>query len=175
TDKAAVQTTIDGLNANVATLNKKVADLTPATTTTDPTAEWKTYTNTTYSYSIKYPATLMLNNTHSESIFFSPDGNANNQSFYIVIAPTNLSLTDLIAAQKTSKNITGEQSITLNGVAAYEAVDLGITSSYAILAVKNGYYYKLIVASGNHDTLAANKAALTDTQKSMIASFKFTK
>jgi hypothetical protein len=62
TDKAALQTTIDGLNANVTALNKKVADLTPSTTTTpstptttDPTADWKTYANSTYSYSFKYP------------------------------------------------------------------------------------------------------------------------
>ena len=59
-DKAALQTTIDGLNTNVTALNKKVADLTPATATTtaataDPKADWKTFSNSTLGISFKYP------------------------------------------------------------------------------------------------------------------------
>lgn len=58
---------IDDLNKQIKTL--KSTSAAPATTpaTTDETASWKTYTNDTYGFSFKYPATLSVTDTLSQS------------------------------------------------------------------------------------------------------------
>lgn len=63
TDKAALQSSINSLNKKVADLEKPANTTTPTpstTTTTDPTANWKTYSNTDLSISFKYPSSLNL-------------------------------------------------------------------------------------------------------------------
>ncbi len=84
TDKAALQTNYDTLNKKVADLEKAAAtSSTPTTTppassdttTTDPLASWKTYTNTRFAYSIKYPNTWYIKSTDSEKDF-TPRGPA---------------------------------------------------------------------------------------------------
>lgn len=81
TDKTALQSTIDGLNANVTALNKKVTDLTPTavtpsapapttttpTTASEPTAKSNTYTNTKLGFSFKYPTDWNVHVTSDET------------------------------------------------------------------------------------------------------------
>ncbi len=55
-DKAKLQSQIDDLNKQVAEL--KATSSTSATT--DETANWKTYTNSTYGFSFKYPANFTV-------------------------------------------------------------------------------------------------------------------
>jgi hypothetical protein len=74
TDKAALQTTIDSLN-------KKLADLqnSAATTAADPTADWKTYANTDFNFSLKYPLTYTVTDTLQKG------GNSINASQKLII------------------------------------------------------------------------------------------
>lgn len=55
------------------------------TNSSDPTAGWKTYTNATYGYSIKYPAAWMV--TELSNVVQVSDSSDNNQA--VLICPDN--------------------------------------------------------------------------------------
>lgn len=163
---------------------------TPATTTTTPaiapvsTADWKTYTNTNYGFSLKYPSTYNVKEESKNIIFKSPEQknialNALNVQINASMQEKEetwkLPLDEIVQKGIESKSIGIPQKITLSGKSAYEGVSKGLINEYLIISKNNDNLYELLFESGNNNTLAENKSALTETQKTMLSTFQFTK
>lgn len=154
--------------------NEEGADVTKQTIV-DPTADWKTYSNTDVGFSVKYPADYTILDESATTSINIRSGDQGQSPLNVSWKSTTKTLDQYIAELKESLSISGEVRTLLDGATAYEAVSLGAVSTYSIYALNNGWSYELLLASGNNDSLAANKAALSDVQKLMLASFKFTK
>lgn len=150
----------------------------PATTaTTSATADWKTYTNTSAGYTIKYPANYKTSEVKTTVIAFGPT------SGYEGSAPLSIdsykpvpvsTLEQYIESETANSGIKDCAKTTLSGKVAYECLSLGMLNYYSIIADNNEYRCVLTFNSGNSDTLAQNKTALTSIQKLMLSTFKFT-
>lgn len=68
-DKNELQAQIDDLNVKLTTTEQSLTDAQTAATVAGETADWKTYTNSRYGYSIKYPENWHVNSTSSEEDF----------------------------------------------------------------------------------------------------------
>jgi len=150
---------------------------TPATTTTtDETADWKTYKNDTYGYSIKYPTTIQYKE-EEKSVIFSETSKTNGPSVLTITLDTvqnNQTLDQIIQNKTTDKSFSNSQKTTLDSKPAYEGIGLGSVSTYDIYSVNGNYVYNLSFATNNKDTLADLKSGLSTTQKNMLKTFKFT-
>lgn len=183
-NKSELQTQIDTLGAKVSEQTKTISDLNTAATatsnvtaTTDPTATWKTYSDTTVGYSIKYPTDYRSTDVKSTVVTLGPSAGYDSAPVSIDATKPVPSVTlDTYIKNRTNADglISGCQKLILADKPAYECVDLGMTSNYVIISANNGYIFTILFNT-NKDTLALNKAALTTTQKNMLASFLFTK
>ncbi|MCR4278094.1 MAG: hypothetical protein NUV80_05095 [Candidatus Berkelbacteria bacterium] len=148
-------------------------------TTVDPTADWKTYTNTELNISVKYPPTYVVaQDSVSGVIIFrkaASTGEGDYPEMAITAKNTNMTLAQFLAAEKAGTRFAGEQQTTVSGQAAYEGMNLGILTAYGMLTVYGGNSYNLVMKSANQDTLSDVKTGLTADQKLMITSFSFSK
>ena len=152
---------------------------TPAATTpatTDVTADWKTYTDKVAGYTIKYPKDYTQTNPKTTVASFAPANQTGTAPLSIdAFKPVPVTTLDAyIESEKVNKGHSECVKTTLSKQTAYECLSLGTVTAYDILADNNGYRFSLLFNSGNKDTLAENKAALTTIQKNMLSTFKFT-
>lgn len=146
-------------------------------TTTNATANWKTYANADLGFSVKYPSTFATD-FMAETSTLSIDDPAlakPNPLAMINVSSSTKTLDQFIADLKANTSVTEEVKTTLDNIPAFEGIDTGIISQYGLYSVANGKAYTLTFPTNNTDTLAELKTGLTTTQKSIIASFKFTK
>ncbi len=170
-------------NATNTTNTANTSANTTATNTTNTTGEapetasWKTYSNNTYKFSVKYPPTLIADFSETSKMLsiYDPTKARPNTVLTVNVTPSTKTLDQYIASLKDSSLIGNEQKTTLDGVIAYEGVDMGILSQYGVYTVYNGTEYLLRFMSNNKDTLPDVKDGLSTTQKLMLASFTFTK
>jgi hypothetical protein len=190
-DKNNLQTQITDLNKKMADTEKSLADaqsttMPTATTTTssatDETESWKTYSNTAYGFSLKYPSSCTANVASSyasnDGVYIDDASTGGYEQPHLLIVEAEQSSLTLDAYQaKASKDATFTQAaaITFAGQPAYEGVSNGMTSSYGIIVKKGSYIYHLDLSSGNKDTLAQNKAGLSAIQNKILSTFQFTK
>ncbi|MDO8444387.1 MAG: hypothetical protein Q7S80_02700 [bacterium] len=181
-DKKNLQTQIDDLNKKITDANTALtaAQATTSTTaTTDPTAGWKTYTNSTYGYSFKYPGTVnltaSLENSNNLAISATAAGvnvfpageSVGNGIFYVSvpnIAFTTVAIKNQFGVTK-AENIT-TTATTLDGASCYIITiqnDSSVVSKFYFVKNTSGTVLELTVVKSS-----------TDAQK-ILSSFKITK
>jgi hypothetical protein len=193
-DKDALQAQITTLNTKVADTEKSLADaqtVTSATTqtVTDATAGWKTYSNTTSGYSIKYPTSWTTNNSTAALALINPSA-ADNYIFSIETITNQSSLDDYVSgikAEATSEINNGrpgdtfgtQSQTTIGGQPALKFVNCTQGASaykYDWYFVKKGTVIIKIAA-----TKVVGQGAVIDvnqyipTAETMISTFQFTK
>lgn len=192
----------EDLNKQITDLNKQLSDLKASpssspsvSTTADPTANWKTYTNTKYGFSFKYPKDWVIEEEPVKKqgiLIWSAEGYAqleegrNNDygrsyipevfiNYYdnILVEPENVSsnMGAKTLDEYVVKNIdiVNEEKIDFASQKAYAAQWGGMGISYAILAEHNQNIIELrFNADGDGSDLSLG-------QKKIISSFQFTK
>lgn len=135
-------------------------------TTTDPTANWKTYTNTKYSFSFKYPQDYFkyVNEYQAgNSIYFAPtEGKGVEMGTPMALTPGDVWFTVDISLAKSGQKSTPKELISLDGPQP--------VSDFQSVIVENGNAIKIVLSSFSKDTL--NKFESTFNQ--ILSTFKFT-
>jgi len=187
-DKDKLQTELD-------TLNQRIADeaaisgatvtsgttATTGTTVADPTAGWKTYTDTVFGYSVKYPADWTKGVLAGSATFNSPENEAiknsgtQNEAYSPnIIIQTVSSLAEFTKFNKDDKTLDSfirndatNSKITvttLDGEKAYKYLTGGIGDAYyQIAAEHNSKVYWIHFSPGE----------LSTTQEKIMSTFKF--
>ncbi|MEI8061050.1 MAG: hypothetical protein WCG99_02025 [Candidatus Berkelbacteria bacterium] len=175
------QAQMDALNKQIAAL-KSTASATATTSpvvTTDEAASWKTWTNDSVGFSIKYPSNYSAGKASSYSdndgVFINVLSGDQGSLVSVEAEQSSLSLDSYIAGAVADKTFSSATKITFAGLPAYEGADNGIITSYGILVKSGSNIFHVVADTGNLDGLAKNKAALTTIQNQILASFQFTK
>lgn len=137
-------------------------------TTVDPTADWKTYTNIAYKYSISYPSTYNISNqadgatgaipANANNIFISESSNSKYEDRLIDINNVGM-LVEITPVNEWKKT-----SVTISGVNAFKFTKIDKTSSFDIYQVKTN-------GSGGLEIYVNNKDAKSTE---LLNSLKFT-
>ena len=142
----------------------------------------KTYSNSTYGFSFKYPsgysATKASGYSENDGVFIDDTSTGGYEQPHLLIIEaesTSLSLDDYVAHATTGSTFAQAAKITFAGQAAYEGVDNGMTTQYEILVKKGSYIYHIALDTGGKDTLAQNKADLSAIQHQILSTFQLTK
>lgn len=193
-DKSDLQAQIDDLSAKVSgttVVSGKTA--TSGTTVAAATADWKTYTSTAFTYSIKYPTDWTLADTAtvfgSNSIALtSPEtkrtndeytaANPNSRSavfpdmgvtYYASISDTYGGLGGArpatVADYVKTSGFSDSKQITFAGQTAYSATQGGDVSGYVIVLENSGHIYKISSLNNKIDS------DLTVTEKNILNTF----
>lgn len=196
-DKAGLQTQIDSLNKQVTDL--KTTTTSTATTTipvaTDETASWKTYTNSTYGFSVKYPAdwttkeaggsnydksVVSLASPETTAAFQAANGQEGAYSddisiyYYASVADEAENKANSLGATTIDQLIQKNDAIkkigstAIGGVAATDVYWGGLGSYYAILVTKNNHLFKIWFNN------ISDKGKLTTIEKTILSTFQFT-
>lgn len=165
-DKAGLQSQIDSLN-------KQVTDLkTTGTTipvTTDETASWKTFTNSTNRYSIKYPASWVYDAAENNDSITFRTGEGEHWQFEIETTATTKTLKQNVDNELVIKRSGGYSTVasdeTIAGQPASKVTISGLESPTIIehLVVNNGKLF-IVSLTDNSDSDLIN----------MLSSFQFT-
>ena len=144
----------------------------------DETADWKTYTNTKYGFEFKYPQSYSIQDIKEGIVAVKSMSNSGPANLNVQInqegSLNSLSLDEIMQAKLKSSSTANVQKITIAGQPAYEGVSLGMVSSYAVYLKNGNNFFELMFDTGNRNTLAENKAGLSEDQKTMLSTFKFT-
>jgi len=168
---------------------KKVA--TTTTTATDKTAGWKTYTNATDGFSMKYPADWTsakdLKYFKSAVIGYADPATTKKitaiQTANPTVTPTIFSdvvvayyaaITDMTgspatleAALKDTIHYKSYTATTLDGKPAFDAIVVSNPNYYAVFALNNLHVYEIEFPN------TLDKTKLTDIEMTILANFKF--
>lgn len=199
-EKNDLQAQIDDLNAKISTAQTALSAATAttgttsigsSTTTTDPTAGWKTYSNPTYGFTFKYPADWSQDQVTSSGpallVFAGPGASKNMERggpYGIVNVSIYKTLADINTAHKVSSaNISDLMTKLSAGSDPY------LTSVIkASVGNKNGWYAKAgpntygggdyyYVQSGNTvfeiNIFTSNENYNATTLKTLIGAFNF--
>jgi len=163
------------------------------TTSTDETADWKTYTNTDYKFSFKYPSDWTLNSNDEKAVTVnSPENQAAKQkvdsgemngegymsdiTFYSYNSLSEAdgnnpkkwtNISDMISDKGYFPN--GLIKTSLTGQTAYEGIEGGFGQYYIYVLQKDSKIFKVLF--GNVET----KDKLTLIDKKILSTFQFTK
>lgn len=165
-----------GCTTQVAT-NQTNTDGTSTTTPTsnDETTDWKTYTNTDYSYSIKYPSTWTVDlKAKTLPTFLAPGMNNAPQDKIVdiqVSPTTNVSRVD--SADYINRNgdvVTATSPVVVGGVSTSEFItNLNNGYDVRVYVEKNSETYTLSL----HNTTSSDKEYI-DNFNLMLSTFTFT-
>lgn len=179
TETTSLTTQINDLKNEVTILKTvKPKTLTPTPTPTiDETATWKTYTNTEFGFTVKYPSTYSTvnasNYTANDGVMISESATTKAILFSV---EARKSVDTLDADVVKIKDISGEVKTTLAESPAYEGINNGIVSSYEIVTKQGSNIIEITMSnSGTGTSLAEMKAALTPIQKQILSTLQFTK
>lgn len=147
-----------------------------ATTVTD-TSSWKTYTNDAYGFSFKYPSDYTKNDLENGVAIDSATTGGYEQPHLVLVESisSDKTLEEYLATQIQEKTFTEQASYSLAGKVGLEGVDHGMANQYVIHVKTNSAIINIYLDSGNKDTLAESKSALTSIQKEILSTFQFTK
>ena len=177
------------LQSQISDLQKQVKDLaakesaTPSSTitpsaTTDETASWKTYTNSTYGFTFKYPANLSKSDassyTSNDGAYVFDSSNPDTHIFSVEAEQSSLSLDAYVAKAEADAVFSDKNALTIAGQSAYEGIDSGLINWYGVLVKKGNYIYHVALDASSPNTLAKAKSSLTATQKTILSTFQFT-
>lgn len=193
---------IDTITSSMTISIVKKSATTAKTATDANNTEWKTYTNTTYGYSIDYPPTLTYSETEiAKNVDFQtaaekasqtacqarvegsecPSGHEIAINVDVTAGTTNaddltLSIEDIVNARVTKMTMAQNPvSTTLGGQPAFEGMSIGMFDSYNIVKKYNSHIYDLsLVCEATSPSLSNCKGNITTDQQKMIDSFKFT-
>lgn len=148
----------------------------PAVVATDETADWKTYTDTNFSYSFKYPPMYTTKVIGSEvQVYASPDTNDGQWIVNFSGETTDTMLSSLVKTKTDEKVLSEAISTTINGLPAYEGINQGMVSWYSVLVKNNSILIQITFGNTDKGSFIQNKSALTSIQKQILSTFKFTK
>lgn len=181
-----LQSQIDDLNAKLAA--EKAASTT-ATTIADATANWKTYTNSTYSFNFKYPSNFVVTQSDLPGIEFSinPSDKNGDNAYKVNNESTDLfSLSWHQTVESSTLNAfiakTTSKSKTDTTVGSYQAIKLtSINNSDVDQVVFDangtiGSFYSHVNLLLDNKVITAAQAATYNTDfNQILASFKSTK
>jgi len=196
-DKATLQTQIDDLNKQVSDL-KSDSTTSTAKNTTDSTADsyagWKTYSSSTYGFSLRYPSTWTLTENggsnadqsvvsiaspETTAAFEAADGQegayADDLSVYYYVSVSdevenktnNFGATTIPQLITTNNAITKIGTVTLGGAPATDVIWGGLSAYYTILSGHNNHLYKLFFSN------ISEKGQLTNIESQIISSFQY--
>lgn len=191
TDKTALQSSIDSLKNRVANLEKPTTSTatTPSTASTgNPTADWKTYTNTSLGFSFKYPATWKLQDDSAKSgDIFLTDTNKSYTVEGSTISPIVAQVVKDTSGASIDTYLTGGRSA-LKAILKSGTVTLGGKTAYVLqgttpptyhnteLVFLNGYVYSF---SNNAKVAAADSQSaidsITQIYTNLLSTVTFTK
>lgn len=145
----------------------------PNPTSTNPTADWKTYSNTQYGFEFKYPSNNETEITQDGGRIriqnYNPNTDAlrlkqNEYYLYVNVVPSDASCLSEISNSKVITSTSNYKVYT--GTASEQGGDTGGTV-YVLCAVKTGQYpyYSMSVTENSSGTIANN----------IFSTFKFTK
>ncbi len=173
------------LNAQITELQSQVSNVTTATTATDETADWKTYSDSEFKYSIKYPNDWLSEDVSyaGETVYLLTSDRKKNfdagervRAFDVSVTgysdssmlPNNqskkLSFENWIKQEADSFGFIQRKSIVVDGVSGYQGVGSGDGESYLIFVQKGNLIYQIETG----DTTVP-----TTTEQKVINSFKF--
>lgn len=147
-----------------------------ATASTTSTADWKTYTNSEYGFSFKYPGDYTKNDLENGVAINSGTSGGYERPNLITVQKTKTDKTfaQFLQTLNDGRTFFEQTATTFAGKSAYEGVDAGLVNSYGVYTESNGNIFGITLESGNKDTLTENKSALTETQKTILSTFQFT-
>lgn len=191
----SLQTALDTTSAKL----KTATATTSTTTTTDETADWKTYTNSTYGFSFKYPtnwsqdiitSTDLKNIKYSLLVFAGPGASKNIERGgpYGIV---NTYVYDSLSSFATDSNVTGVSLKTvLNNISAasdpiitgVSEVKIGNKNGFVATAGPNTYgggiYYYVQDESGRIYKVhffTSSESYKTSVKDLVLSTFQFTK
>ncbi len=195
-----VATESAGLTNTTSTVNYSASAVPSATktttTTADVTANWKTYTNTDYGFSFKYPGEWKVanNDSNSSAIDASVDVNtANGQSYYLIeisrekfasvddyIKNQNALINKTIAEGGPGTTLPAGENVTINGINYTKLNNVGNGGGAAgsrdwYLTSKNGYVYKVEVEKTASEGPVFDLDPYITTAGQILSTFQFTK
>jgi hypothetical protein len=153
----------------------------------DETASWKTYTNSTYSYSIKYPSSLSVRefpDTNNGCGFRVVNGDAD-----VIVINYETRATDDFGVplreyvKNAFKNIQNHESLASNqqistdsGIIGYETTDnvQSMHSSEMTISLPITYFPPADNNTRSFIEFSLNDQTYTDTYNKMISTFQFT-
>jgi len=164
-----------------ATTSKTVSALT--TSTTNATADWKTYTNSTYGYSFKHPD-LAITKCSAES---SIDECISVSELYInliVSADFQSKKGDISLKQYADDTITPKDKVASSSdqdykIGSYDGLKRTVESSD--LLVKGAWYFVknsssyVVIHDNSEQSTKAELAKTSETVKTILSTFQFTK
>lgn len=182
-EKNDLQAQIDDLNAKIkaaqTALSTDSSISTSTTAATEETASWKTYTNSAFGFSIKYPSDYFSSEassfTPNDGVFINSSADAEGALVSVEAQSASGSLDVNVAGRTSDSSFSEATKTTLAGVAAYEGVSQGMFSSYGIIVMKGLNIVEIVFDTGNVNGLAKSKAALTVIQKQILSTFQFAK
>lgn len=140
---------------------QSIAETTP-TPTPDPTANWQTYTNTTYGYAVKYPASVETNeqNTNYHYVEFKTvQGTGMLPPFLISVIPDTFVAKDMAAYNYMSSDWintfysmkVGESKTTSSGAVFTKSASTTVDKQAAIVVdvVATGFKQKRVYVKNN--------------------------
>ena len=152
----------------------------PASTPTDETANWKTYTNTTYGFSIKYPATFAIQDKSGQfppfAMYFldkqrvltGEGGNQVNPYFSVVAKPFRGSVMDYINDSNNNRIFVETKKIGDNEfVVVKEKFGMGGVANEYLLKVKGN------VISISPDLIESKDSIDYKVFNQILSTFKF--
>lgn len=147
---------------------------------TDETQNWKTYTDSTYKYSIKYPSDLLQINKISDEMISIRDIKKSNNTNPMSTTPgftitayknvsllpnndKNLSLINWIKQEQSTNIFSKEKSITVASLPAYQVTSGGESETEVVYIQKDNFILEISSSSSN----------ISEIEQQIINSLKF--
>lgn len=152
---------------------------TTGTTTTDNTADWKTYTDTTYGYSVKYPSNWVVNNSNLKLIEFREKGKTYSieatdiYAIAISIDEKAQTKTALELANERKSIITvGTATVTETTIDSFKAAQIEDYLQKTTIIVNDNKRYNIVTPNFGSDT---DNTSIRSVYDNMLSTFTFAK
>lgn len=168
----------------ISVTHKKTAATKPTTATTgttiatDATADWKTYADTTYGYSVKYPSNWVVNNSNLKLIEFREKGKTYSieatdiYAIAISIDEKAQTKTALELANERKSNITvGTATVTETTIDSVKAAQIEDYLQKSTIIVNASKRYDIVTPNFGSDT---DNTSIRSVYDNMLSTFTFT-